>query len=283
MQTPARGRAGSADTAGRDLAAAWEGWWAGLDGTPGEIVWDAAPGDLAADLPRFAAAFGRVLPLVDFGCGDGRQTRYLARHFSPVVGTDLAPAAIGRARGTGPPPGVGYRILDAVDGDAAAGLHAELGDANVYVRGVLQTLPAAARPDAIQTIAILLGTTGTLFAKELPPQAAGYFAGLAARYGMPQALARVMRQIPPGQISENELKALLPAELALPAALTHKWPALTSLEGTPAYNVGRAYAAFAADIGDGTHTVPDFADAVGRHEVIAAIDRSAASGERVKA
>src|SRR5436853_5292557 len=43
-----------------------------------------------------------------------------------------------------------------------------------------------------------------------------------------------------------------PALLAAPAALTQKWPALTSLEGTPAYNVGRAYAAFAADIETGT-------------------------------
>ena len=74
-----------------------------------------------------------------------------------------------------------------------------------------------------------------------------------------------------------------PAELAAPAAVTQRWPALTSLEGAPAFNVGRAYAAFAADIGNGTHTVPDFADAVRRHEVIAAIERSAASGERVKA
>jgi predicted dehydrogenase len=74
-----------------------------------------------------------------------------------------------------------------------------------------------------------------------------------------------------------------PAELAAPAALTQKWPALSSLEGAPAYNVGRAYAAFAADIDHGTHTVPDFADAVRRHEVIDAIERSAASGERVKA
>jgi predicted dehydrogenase len=73
-----------------------------------------------------------------------------------------------------------------------------------------------------------------------------------------------------------------PAELAVPAALTQKWPTLTSLEGAPAFNVGRAYAAFAADVEDGTHTVPDFADAVRRHEVIAAIERSAASGERVK-
>ena len=72
-------------------------------------------------------------------------------------------------------------------------------------------------------------------------------------------------------------------ELAIPAALIEKWPALTSLEGAPAYNVGRAYAEFAADIVNGTHAVPDFADAVRRHEVIDAIERSAASGERVKA
>src|SRR5881409_8236 len=72
------------------------------------------------------------------------------------------------------------------------------------------------------------------------------------------------------------------APLAVPAALEQRWPALTSLEGAPAYNVGRAYAAFAADVDNGTHTVPDFADAVRRHEVIAAIEDSAASGERVK-
>ncbi len=74
-----------------------------------------------------------------------------------------------------------------------------------------------------------------------------------------------------------------PAALAAPAALTQKWPALTSLEGTPAYNVGRTYAAFAADIDNRTHTMPDFADAVRRHELIAAIERSSASGERVNA
>ncbi|TMF63166.1 MAG: hypothetical protein E6I17_15485 [Chloroflexi bacterium] len=72
-----------------------------------------------------------------------------------------------------------------------------------------------------------------------------------------------------------------PAELDIPTVLTQKWPPLTKLEGMPAFNVGRAYAAFAADIDNGTHTVPDFADAVRRHELIAAIERSAASGERV--
>jgi predicted dehydrogenase len=73
-----------------------------------------------------------------------------------------------------------------------------------------------------------------------------------------------------------------PAELAVPPVLRQKWPALTTLEGSPAYNVGRAYAAFAADINNGTHTVPDFTDAVARHTVLAAIERSAATGERAK-
>src|SRR5207253_3334854 len=80
-----------------------------------------------------------------------------------------------------------------------------------------------------------------------------------------------------GARGRNEL-----VELAVPAALTQRWPALTGLEGAPASNVGRAYAAFAADIDNGTHTVPAFADAVRRHELIAAIEWSAASRERVR-
>ena len=72
-----------------------------------------------------------------------------------------------------------------------------------------------------------------------------------------------------------------PAKFAIPTALTQEWPTLASLEGAPAFNVARAYAAFAADIENGTHTAPDFGDAVRRHEVIAAIERSASTGKRV--
>src|SRR5256884_2923145 len=73
------------------------------------------------------------------------------------------------------------------------------------------------------------------------------------------------------------------AELAVPAAPTQKGAARPPPGGAPPHNLARAYAAFAADIDNGTHTVPDFADAVRRHEVIAAVERSAASGKRVKA
>ena len=80
-----------------------------------------------------------------------------------------------------------------------------------------------------------------------------------------------------GAKGRNEL-----AEVSVPTTIGQRWPTLTGLEGAPAYNVARAYAAFAEDISNGTRTVPDFADAVRRHEIIDAIERSAASGERVK-
>jgi predicted dehydrogenase len=73
------------------------------------------------------------------------------------------------------------------------------------------------------------------------------------------------------------------ATLEVPGRLAQRWPAIASLQGAPAFNVGRTYAAFAADLDNRTHTAPDFADALRRHEVLAAIERSAASGERVRA
>jgi hypothetical protein len=56
-----------------------------------------------------------------------------------------------------------------------------------------------------------------------------------------------------------------------------RWPTLRTLGETPAYNVGRAYAAFADNLQYGTQTVPDFAQALTRHKMIAAIDAAATS------
>lgn len=81
-----------------------------------------------------------------------------------------------------------------------------------------------------------------------------------------------------GSRGPNELVAL-----PVPTILEQVWPSLRALAGTPADNVGRAYAAFAADLIDGTHTAPDFAEAVRLHELLAAIERSAVSGERITA
>jgi predicted dehydrogenase len=139
-------------------------------------------------------------------------------------------------------------------------------------------------PDQIAVIGTLKsGATASIHIREAVAGGTGFLWEIngtdgTLRITADAALPEIFPLTVAGAQGQNE-----PVELAVPTALTQKWPTLTSLEGAPAYNVARAYAAFAADITNGTHTVSDFADAVRRHEVIAAIERSAASGERVKA
>jgi hypothetical protein len=58
---------------------------------------------------------------------------------------------------------VEFRVGDAADPATGPALAAELGDANVYVRGVLHVVPPAARPVVARNIAHLLGRRGTLY------------------------------------------------------------------------------------------------------------------------
>jgi predicted dehydrogenase len=138
-------------------------------------------------------------------------------------------------------------------------------------------------PDQIAVIGTLTsGVTASIHVREAVAGGTGFLWEINGTDGTLRITAAAAQpQIYPltvaGAHGRNE-----PVELAVPAASTQRWSALTSLEGAPAYNVGRAYAALAADMDNGTHSVPDFAEAVRRHEVIAAIERSAASGERVR-
>ena len=137
-------------------------------------------------------------------------------------------------------------------------------------------------PDQIAVIGTLTsGATASIHVREAVAGGTGFLWEIngtdgTLRVTADAALPEIFPLTVVGARGRSEL-----AELTVPEELTQKWPTLGSLEGTPAYNVGRAYAAFAADIENGTHTVPVFADAVRRHEVIAAIERSALSGERV--
>jgi predicted dehydrogenase len=76
--------------------------------------------------------------------------------------------------------------------------------------------------------------------------------------------------------AKGEQKALAPMDV--PAAYRWSPPALVG----PAVNMAQAFIRFENDLRDGTKTCPDFDDAVVRHKMIAAIERSAANGKREK-
>jgi SAM-dependent methyltransferase len=187
----------------------WQSFWGSLDGSPQEVFWDADPGREADDLKNFQDHFDPALPVLDAGCGDGALTRLLANHFDRLIGTELAPAAVERARLAKSPRAISYRVLDLRHPDEAATLHEEIGDTNLYIRGVLQAIEPEQREPAARSIELLLGEAGTLYLKELSPASVTYFADLVARNGMPPTLARAPR---PHTISEADLRVLFPPD-----------------------------------------------------------------------
>jgi SAM-dependent methyltransferase len=193
-------------------ATSWENFWSTSTGAPGEIFWDADPAHAAQqDLALFRGHVDPQLPLIDLGCGNGTQTRFLADHFARVIGTEISPAAVEIAQTKNGAPNASYRVLDVLCPDDAQALHEEVGDVNVYMRAVLHQLSPADHATAIQSIERLLGTKGTLYLIELSSEAEPFFAQLITQYGPPPGLARVFQhEITPGMVNENDLERLFP-------------------------------------------------------------------------
>lgn len=200
-------------TANRYLTS-WESYWSSVSGAPGEIFWDADPVYAAQqDLDLFQSHVDLHLPLIDIGCGNGTQTRFLGSHFARVIGTEIAPAAVELAGKTNAAANISYRLLDVLNPDDAQVLHEEIGDANVYLRAVLHQLSPHDQPTAVQNIERLIGEKGALYLVELSSAAEPFFAQLIEQYGPPPGLARVFQhQITPGMLHEDDLASLFPAD-----------------------------------------------------------------------
>ncbi|NJP53032.1 class I SAM-dependent methyltransferase [Streptomyces sp. SBST2-5] len=214
---------------------AWEGFWREAPDEQGAVFWDAEPDlTVARHLALFEPHLTEPgLPLVDLGCGNGTQTRFLAGRFGQVLGTDLSAAALDHARAADPEGRATYRELDASDKSAAQALHAELGDANIYMRGVLHQCEPDDRRPLAETIATLLGGRGRAFVVE-PSQAAGAILKELATSpsGPPRKLAPVLRHgIAPGAVSDEAVPGIL-TEAGL-AVLTSGTLPLVTTEHTP--------------------------------------------------
>ncbi|EFL35958.1 thiopurine S-methyltransferase superfamily [Streptomyces viridochromogenes DSM 40736] len=192
---------------------AWEGFWRAASAEPGAVFWDAEPAltagpHLALFEPRLADP---ALPLVDLGCGNGTQTRFLADRFPRVMGVDLSAAALDHARRADPAGQAVYRQLDAAEKSEAQALHAELGDSNVYMRGVLHQCESEDRQSLVDGIATLVGERGRAFLVELSDAAKPVLTGLASGPdGPPPKLAPVFRHgIAPGEVSDDAVPEFL--------------------------------------------------------------------------
>ncbi|MFI5673869.1 class I SAM-dependent methyltransferase [Streptomyces cellulosae] len=214
---------------------AWEGFWREAPDEQGAVFWDAEPILTAgAHLALFEPhLMDHGLPMVDLGCGNGTQTRFLADRFPQVIGADISAAALDHARHADPAGQATYRLLDAAEKDAAHTLHAELGDANVYLRGVLHQAAPEDRQPLVDSVAALVGERGRAFLVELSEAAKPLLLGLAQRpEGPPPKLAPVFRHgLTPGEVSDEALPVHLGA--AGLTVLAHGELPLTTTEYRP--------------------------------------------------
>ncbi|MFF1417760.1 class I SAM-dependent methyltransferase [Streptomyces sp. NPDC058280] len=193
---------------------AWEGFWRETSDAPGEAIWDSDPALASVPHSELLLPYADVsLPVVDLGCGNGTQTRYLATRFARAVGVDLSHAAIELARRADTAKVAEFEQLDLVDHDAVRALRERLGDTNVYMRAVIHQSEPQDRPAVAEAVAELLGGRGRAFVVELTPASKAVLQKAAeGPGGPPEKLRRVFDHgLKPAGAAEEEVPELLRA------------------------------------------------------------------------
>lgn len=189
----------------------WDNFWRGVSTTERAAMWDVDPDiDVGSGLP-LETVFDPSFPLIDLGCGNGRQTAHFAGRFDVVIGADISAEAIRGAREIHGAPNVEYCVLDATAVDQAFCLHEDVGDANVHVRELFHQLPAGDRAAAAASVAELTGERGRVLIVEAGPDTDEMFEQLLIFDGpAPPKMARVFDNgIRPGRLRDGEVVHLL--------------------------------------------------------------------------
>lgn len=193
---------------------AWEGFWEETSDVPGEAIWDSDPALTAAPhLALLAPCLDPTLPIVDLGCGNGTQTRFLATRFPRALGVDLSRAAVEHARRANGAGSAEFEQLDLVDTEAVRALHGRLGDCNVYMRAVIHQSDPQDRAAVAEAVAELVGARGRAFVAELRGRAKEVLQEAARRPGGPsRKLQRVFAHgLRPAEVADYEVRELLGA------------------------------------------------------------------------
>ena len=203
----------------RDQGLAWDRFWAGIQrtGADGEVIWDTASTE---ELDRVRAHalehMARDLPVIDIGCGNGRFSRLLAGSFPKVLGIDISAHAVRRAEEeSGEVDNVTYRVLDASAASAGQRLFEELGEANVFMRGVFHVFDVKQRERAVANLRDIVGRRGTVYFAETnypgDPLDQLVTQGATAT-AMPEPLRKCIAAgiKPPRHFGEVQLAALFP-------------------------------------------------------------------------
>lgn len=200
--------------------AQWDSFWAGIStGALTEaVIWEPGNDDeMNRHLLRASSVMDTGLPIVDVGCGSGATTLRLAGTFPAAVGVDVSAAAVASARRAAPGiTGVRFAVLDATAPGSTADLAGELGDANVFVRGVFHVLSSRRQKALAESIRTLLGARGRLYLIEsnVPGGSLPYLRGLGASgRAIPGPLRQAIQTLPkPGHFGPPQMARVFPKD-----------------------------------------------------------------------
>ncbi|MBL1103381.1 methyltransferase domain-containing protein [Streptomyces sp. 5-8] len=190
----------------------WESYWQQTADGRGEAIWDADPSLTAVPHSELLLPYAESdRTIVDLGCGNGTQTRYLATRFARAVGVDLSHSAVEHARRAANGDPVEFQQLDLTDTDAVRALHQRLGDANVYMRAVIHQSEPQARPAVAAAVAEIIGARGRAFVVELTSGSRDVLQRAVSEPGGPgPKLQRVFHHgLKPADASDDEIPRLL--------------------------------------------------------------------------
>ncbi|ANP50579.1 SAM-dependent methyltransferase [Streptomyces griseochromogenes] len=191
---------------------AWESYWRETSDETGEAIWDSAPSLTAEPHSQLFLPYAdRDRTIVDLGCGNGTQTRYLATRFTRAVGVDLSHAAVEHARRAVHGDPIEFQQLDLTDTGAVRALHERLGDSHVYMRAVIHQSEPDARAAVADAVAEIIGTEGRAFVVELTSGSRDVLKRAAADpAGPPPKLRRVFHHgLKPADAEDEEIPRLL--------------------------------------------------------------------------
>lgn len=190
----------------------WDLFYKGIQQANDKPLWDVDPSaSLALDLPLLLDNFDPKLPLVDFGCGNGLQSNFLSNHFHPVIGLDVSEVLITQNKAQSTLQGISFEVFDGLDEENAKRVHERIGDANVYVRGVLHQIRQDDRPDMMKSLMHLIGNEGCLFILESLPNLNAYFEKNSSGFStLPLPIKKlILNGLPPLGLSLEEAEDLV--------------------------------------------------------------------------
>jgi SAM-dependent methyltransferase len=207
-------------SAPKTVVEGWEVYWKGIKNTGpgGDVLWDPAHAEeIEFCLQKSLQHAERTLPIIDIGCGNGRFTRALSKAFARAVGIDLSHSAVERARRESAESNATFQVQDVAGSIWAQPLRGELGDVNVFIRGVLHILDHRQKQTLVDNVQLLLGKRGTLFLLETAFEGGplDYLEFLGAKSGkLPSQLDQAISAgLPkPQRFSQIELARYFPRE-----------------------------------------------------------------------